>query len=260
MENLFFWANNNVGILLLLLVFTFILFLLFYYIKNSSQLASNTFRSPLNIVVICMLLGSVIGFAFFTIASLTGYWTYIFLGSLIGLIFSGALLIAEPGFFGLRCKEVQLSIPQFGQMVFVVNDTSRHVAWSLFVEITTRISTQPLETNQGNLREAINSLHSLFSTTRDLLKSMEPSKEEANKTVEMYAINMLNKILRPFLSKWHPLLMEFEKQSQSQSDYNWEYNEAFRKNLENIRKELIDYAKGFGQLAGVKDIDFYFKE
>ncbi len=38
----------------------------------------------------------------------------------------------------------------------------------------TRIAVQPLEVDQGLVREAMNSLYSLFGTTREVLKAAGP--------------------------------------------------------------------------------------
>lgn len=157
----------------------------------------------------------------------------------------------------LELSEVKLSIPKFSQFTFLVNAEYRRVAWKLFVETTTRISTQPLGAEEGFLKEALASLYGLFQTTRDLLKGMEPSRDPSDEewSVEMFAISMLNDVLRPFLAKWHPLLSEFEKTGKNESE--WDGNAACRSELEEVRRELLAYARGFGELAGVANLDYF---
>ncbi|MBN1961382.1 MAG: hypothetical protein JW841_10585 [Deltaproteobacteria bacterium] len=68
---------------------------------------------------------------------------------------------------------------------------------------------------------------------------------------------MLNKSLRPFLAKWHPLLNSYEARqtqqalSQRQHERLWEYYQTFRDELELLRKNLDEYAKILATAAGI---------
>jgi hypothetical protein len=157
-------------------------------------------------------------------------------------------------------ETVTLSIPKFGGMTFSVNKEDKKVAWNLFVETMTRITTQPLPPNSGYLRESLNSLYSLFSTTRTLLKNIQPTKNNQNKTVELFAMQMLNNVLRPFLAYWHPMLSDFEKVNKDKPESEWEYNHQFRRELEKIRLDIIAYSKAFGEIANVPQLDKYYEE
>jgi hypothetical protein len=68
----------------------------------------------------------------------------------------------------------------------------------IFLETATRISTQTMEQHSGLLREALTSMYSLFDTTRQLLKSSQPSPPHHESSIEQLAIGMLNLELRPF--------------------------------------------------------------
>jgi hypothetical protein len=88
-----------------------------------------------------------------------------------------------------KLTEVKVTIPQFSELTFVVNNEARQVAWRLFVETVTRVATQELEEEQGLIREALTSLYSLFAITRDLLKNSRPSiPAPGGQTVEYMAI------------------------------------------------------------------------
>lgn len=70
-----------------------------------------------------------------------------------------------------------------------------------------------MEVDQGLVREALNSLYSLFGTTRGVLKAAGPDVGASRDSVGGIAlaqpaagIAVLNNGLRPFLAKWHPLL------------------------------------------------------
>lgn len=95
-------------------------------------------------------------------------------------------------------------------MSWKVDTTQKKAAWSLYVELVTRIAVQPLEVDQGLVREAMNSLYSLFGTTREVLKAAGPDVGASRDSVGGIAIAVLNNGLRPFLAKWHPLLQAWE--------------------------------------------------
>jgi hypothetical protein len=95
-------------------------------------------------------------------------------------------------------------------MSWKVDTIQKKAAWSLYVELVTRIAVQPLEVDQGLVREAMNSLYSLFGTTREVLKAAGPDVGASRDSVGGIAITVLNNGLRPFLAKWHPLLQAWE--------------------------------------------------
>ncbi|WP_280723883.1 hypothetical protein [Kitasatospora sp. MAA4] len=153
-----------------------------------------------------------------------------------------------------RLTEVKITVPQLSELTFVVNNDARQVAWQLFIETVTRTSTQSLRDGEGIIREALTSLYGLFSTTREVLKSSRPSVPAAGGlTVENLAINMLNKELRPFLSRWHPLLKEFEDLHPGRPDAEWSSSGVCREELRALQARMHSYALGFAKLAGVPD-------
>ena len=114
----------------------------------------------------------------------------------------------------------------------------------------------------GSLREALASLYGLFATTRESLKASRPSVAHAasGHTVEYLAITMLNYELRPFLSKWHPLLRDFEQEHPGTAESQWPHNAACRAELDNVRSNIVNYALGFGRLAGVYGAESMFSD
>jgi hypothetical protein len=88
---------------------------------------------------------------------------------------------------------------------------------------------------------------------------MQPSKPTSYVTVEMLAAKMLNYEMRPFLSKWHIRVKQFESTHPGERESHWEENATFRKELETLRERLITYTRAFGELAGVKDVNGFFQ-
>ena len=134
--------------------------------------------------------------------------------------------------------------------------TERGAAWSLYVELVTRIATQPLAGDEGLDREALTSLHSLFDSTRKILRKAGPDVGAKRKSVGGIAIAVLNEVLRPFLSRWHPALAAHESQrpaaqSPVDSERQWKHHAEFRAALAELREKLDDYATALAKIAGV---------
>ena len=153
-----------------------------------------------------------------------------------------------------QLTEVKITVPQVSELTFVVNNDACQVAWKLYIETVTRVSTQSLADEDGFIREALTSLYGLFATTRDILKASRPSVPvSGDPTVEYLAVTMLNRELRPFLSKWHPQLREYEKSHPDDPESAWPGNAACRGELPVVQAHLVEFALGFARLAGVRD-------
>jgi hypothetical protein len=205
----------------------------------------------INQIVAAAAIGAIAGFAAFTVSQVAGRNFYIIIGGVAG---AAAVLVLQQFWRTAQLTEVKVIVPQVSELTFVVNNDARQVAWKLYVEVVTRISTQPLADEEGFIREALTSLYGLFATTRDTLKGSRPSVPASGRqTVEHLAVTMLNHQLRPFLSKWHPRLREFEKTHSDKLESAWVDNAACRAELRIVQANLIDYALGFADLAGVRE-------
>ena len=111
--------------------------------------------------------------------------------------------------FSLESFSVSLPFG-LGSVTLNRNDAQMKAVWELYVEYSTRISTQPLEVGAGSAREALSSLHSLFGTTCELLKQHGPAVAQGPESLGAIAIRLLNEGVRPFLVKWHSALSAFE--------------------------------------------------
>ena len=155
-------------------------------------------------------------------------------------------------------KKVSVSLPfGIGSAEWEADPTESRAAWSLYVELVTRIAVQPLEVDQGLVREALTSLHSLFPTTREILKQAGPDVGVTRASVGGIAIAVLNHGLRPFLAKWHPLLQAWEAKrspnlSPIEHEQNWSEAPKLRAELEKLRGDLEQYANALANIAGVE--------
>jgi hypothetical protein len=155
-------------------------------------------------------------------------------------------------------KQVTVSLPfGIGSASWESDPTERKAAWELYVELVTRIAVQSLDSEAGLMREAINSLYSLFGSTREILRTAGPKVGASKKSVGGIAIAVLNNGLRPFLSKWHPLLQEWEAQktqgiSAKAHEKAWSEEPTVRQELNALRMDLEAYAKALAVIAGVE--------
>ena len=154
-------------------------------------------------------------------------------------------------------KKVTVSLPfGIGSASWEADPTERNAAWELYVELVTRVAVQSLNPQEGLVREAMNSLYSLFGSTREILRKAGPKVGASHDSVGGIAIAVLNNGLRPFLSKWHPLLLEWEEGkadgvSPKAHERAWDKELTVRGELDALRQNLSQYATALGLIAGV---------
>lgn len=157
-----------------------------------------------------------------------------------------------------RLTKVSINLPfGIGGAEWETDPAERRAAWSLYVELVTRVAIEPLGDEEGVLREALTSLHSLFATTREVLKEAGPNVGASRKSVGGIAIAVLSRGLRPFLAKWHPRLQAWEAQrdprcSPQSHEREWPEEPALRGALEELQRDLAQYADSLASIAGVE--------
>lgn len=202
-------------------------------------------------VVLGVTVGGAVGLTIFYASQIHGPPLYILTGAVAG----GVAAIVVHGYSrNAHLSEVTLTVPQLSELRFVVTRDAKRVAWKLFVESITRVSTQPLDDGSGRLREAMTSLYALFDVVRETLKQTLPSVAEGNApTVEQLAITMLNLELRPFLARWHPALRRWEEANPGTDESGWPENATCRAELAQVQARIRDYALGYARLAGLEN-------
>jgi hypothetical protein len=126
---------------------------------------------------------------------------------------------------------------------FVPRDPDRAAAWELYIELLTRITTQPLAEEHGDEKTALDSVHAIFGLTREILRRHGSGCGEFAKL----AIPVLNQIIRPFTAKWHRLSLAGA----------WDDAERrleFRVELAALQPLLRDYTRALAAMAAVEDL------
>jgi len=130
----------------------------------------------------------------------------------------------------------------FLEMEWKPQDEDRNAAWELYIELLTRITTQPLDSSHGDEETALKSIHAIFPITRDVIKSNGRHCVEFTKI----AIVVLNQVIRPFTAKWH-------KESINGAFQNEDKCIEFRNELLLIQETLNVYTKMLGDMAGIEE-------
>ena len=144
------------------------------------------------------------------------------------------------------------------------NDEERQAAWELYVELVTRVALARVDPELGSLRTALTSLHSLFDTTRHILRTHGPEiavpDDDSDLSFGYIAVSILNGVLRPVLEKWHPRLEAHEHNRQPdmsaiEHENAWSESVELRAALhDEVRVMLLDYAKVLQEIAGVQSL------
>ncbi len=123
------------------------------------------------------------------------------------------------------------------------SDRDKDAAWDLYVELLTRITTQPLPDEDGIEQTALDSIYTLFGITRKTLKEHGRSCIEFTRI----AVIILNQVVRPFTAKWH-------RRSPDGAFESPEQCAVFRAELQALQIQLRNYTQLLAELADVEDL------
>lgn len=133
--------------------------------------------------------------------------------------------------------------PNWASVEITFEESDRDAAWELYVEMLTRIVTQPMPSESGDEKTALDSVYALFGITREILRRHGRATMQFSKI----AIPVLNQIVRPFTAKWH-------KESIAGAFACETKRKEFRKELEILQSELRNYNSMLANIAEVEDL------
>ena len=160
---------------------------------------------------------------------------------------------------------VSLNFGPFGGIsgTWKPNDVERKAAWELYVELVSRVSVVKLPEDQGILREGLNSLYSVFQSTREILRrygpDVAPPRKNGGLSLGRMALMVLNFQLRPLLTKWHPVLLEYEDQRKAGTSVKkhediWGRAKELRADIDATRKVLVEYSVQLSKIAQIEPL------
>ena len=129
------------------------------------------------------------------------------------------------------------------EMDWSPKDSDKDAAWDMYIELLTRITTQPLSDTDGLEKTALESIYSIFGITRGIIKQHGRDCEGFARI----AIVILNQIIRPFTARWHKL-------SSDGAFNDIERCKTFREELKELQAKLTNYSKMLAEIANVEDL------
>lgn len=132
---------------------------------------------------------------------------------------------------------------KFLEMEWQPSEPDKEAAWQLYIELLTRIATQPLKECEGSEESALESIYSFFPTTRSIIKDNGRGCIEFTKL----AVIVLNQKIRPFTAKWHRALTEKGLSKPA-------VRKQFRDELKQLQSVLKIYTAMLADMAGVEDL------
>jgi len=131
----------------------------------------------------------------------------------------------------------------FLEMEWQPQEKDREAAWELYIEMLTRIVTQPLSAEEGDEKAALDSVFALFGITREILKRNGRGCVQFSKI----AVVVLNQVVRPFTAKWH-------KRALSGAFNDAPSRTEFRAELTTLQAILRNYTQALADIAQVEDL------
>lgn len=145
-------------------------------------------------------------------------------------------------FSKFRLEKVKLG-PSWANAEISIDASDSDAAWELYVEMLTRVVTQPLPVEIGDEEAALDSVYSLFPITREVLRRR--GRRAINFT--KIAVPILNQIVRPYTAKWHGKRLAGDLADE-------DVRHEFRGELATLQEDLRNYNRMLAGIAGVEDL------
>lgn len=147
----------------------------------------------------------------------------------------------------LKLRSASINLPfGIGGVTVDVSEAEARAAWHLYVEFATRIVSERRAPGAGSAREALDSLYSLFATTRQVLREAGPDIARQPTSLGPLAISVLNRGIRPFVEVWHLELLE-----PGQAQLSGERRAEFDRQLAEVQAGMTEYMEALARVAGI---------
>jgi hypothetical protein len=168
-----------------------------------------------------------------------------------------------PNWFTAKDVALKIKLPFLDlNTTWTPNRAEKQAAFETLVEYITRTAVIGLKDEDGIIREAMNSLYALFGINRELLKrfgaDVAPDKGDGTPSFAVINVRVLNEVLRPFLSTWHPLLDAHEESrpdgvAKVDWERQWSRHDECRAALKDMRVKVRQYIEALGEAAGTQE-------
>lgn len=153
--------------------------------------------------------------------------------------------------------EVELGIGTNSKVKIKFSREDREIAYKLWVEMSTRKIILPFDEENDVIVEVYDSWYSFFGIARGLLKDIPVEKLNSSKQLISVTDRVLNKCLRPHLTKWQARFRKwYNLQLDSNPDltpqeiqYTYPHYNELVKELKAINKNIDYYGEVLKKLA-----------
>lgn len=153
--------------------------------------------------------------------------------------------------------EVELGIGTNSKVKIKFSREDREIAYKLWAEMSTRKIILPFDEENDVIVEVYDSWYSFFGIARGLLKDIPVEKLNSSKQLISVTDRVLNKCLRPHLTKWQARFRKwYNLQLDSNSDltpqeiqYTYPHYNELIKELKAINKNIDYYGEILKKLA-----------
>jgi hypothetical protein len=164
---------------------------------------------------------------------------------------------------GTRVPEVEFDGVELGsgnhKISFRPNNVDRQIAYSIWVELSTRKVGLPIDLDDDVISEVYDSWYAFFGVTREMIKDVPVSKINKDSTTKIInlSIDVLNEGLRPHLTKWQARyrhwyefrMTEKADISPQELQKNFPSYEDLSKDLLEVNTRLIAYRRKMYELV-----------
>ena len=129
---------------------------------------------------------------------------------------------------------------------FKPNDTDRQIAYSIWVELSTRKIGLEIDRETDVVNEVYDSWYAFFGITRDLIKSLPVSKvrQDGTRKIIDLSIDVLNVGIRPHLDRWQAKFRRwYEAEEKTHPDKSPQEIQALYPEYEALMNDLVSVNK-----------------
>lgn len=159
---------------------------------------------------------------------------------------------------------VQVAVAQIKGYLYPTAE-EQAAAYELLIELSTRTAGAHLASTDGSIRDELSSIDQMFGITRDILRrhGAKASKGSGgNLSLAVIAIRVLNEVFRPVVSRWDPILTDYEARrlvddpnaTAIEWERRWERASQCRSELNEMRASVRSYIDTLSRIAGASAI------
>lgn len=156
----------------------------------------------------------------------------------------------------ITIDEINLGIGD-SSIKLTYNKKDQEIAYKLWVELSTRKIGLPFDMENDVIIEVYNSWYEFFKIARELLKEVPVTRLPYSNELIILTDNVLNKGLRPHLTKWQAkyrkwyenALSVYQEDSPQELQKKYPCYDELIKDLLNTNKRMIEYKKLMKKIA-----------